>query len=112
MSGLWELPWGFQLSPMLQFGSARPYQLVNSSNTMNTGDGTYIYPVVVPKNNPTDWFAYAGDNTGAQNCFYGLGGAAANCTVAKYDPLRGDPFFQLDRDWPRTSASGSTSTFS
>jgi hypothetical protein len=96
VSGLWDLPWGFPIAPILQFGSARPYQLVNSSNTLNTGGGTYIYPVVVPQNNPTDWFAFAGNNAGAQNCFYGLNGVTANCTIAKYDPLRGDPFFELD----------------
>ena len=96
VSGLIDLPWGIQFAPILQFGSARPYAVVNSSSTLNTGGGTYIYPVVVPKNNPTDYFAFAGNDTGAQNCFYGLNGVAADCTVANYDSLRGDPFFQLD----------------
>ena len=96
VSGLWDLPWGFQLAPILQFGSARPYALVNSSSTLNTGGGTYIYPVVVPTSNPKDYFAFAGDNAGAQNCFYGLNGVSQSCTIAKYDSLRGDPFFQLD----------------
>ena len=32
----------------------------------------------------------------SQNCFYGLNGVAKSCTIAAYDPLRGDPFFQLD----------------
>jgi hypothetical protein len=95
VSGLIELPWGFQLAPILQFGSARPYDTTNSSNTLNTGGGTNN-AVVVPKNDPRNWFAFAGDNTGAQNCFYGLNGVAADCTIAQYDPLRGDPFFQLD----------------
>ncbi len=96
ISGLWELPWGFQIAPILQFGSSRPYAVVNSANTLNLGGGTYIYPVVVPKSNPTDYFAFAGDDLGAQNCFYGINGVAADCTIAKYDSLRGDPFFQLD----------------
>jgi hypothetical protein len=39
---------------------------------------------------------YASSNTATQNCFYGLNGVAQNCTIAAYDPLRGDPFFQLD----------------
>jgi hypothetical protein len=90
----------------LKFGSARPYQLVNSSNTLNTGGGTYIYPVVVPKNNPTDWFAFAGNNAGAQNCFYGLNSVTADCTIAQYDPLRGDPFFQLDLRLPKNFRIG------
>ena len=96
VSGLIDLPLGFQLAPILQFGSARPYAVVNSSNTLNAGGGTYIYPVVVPKNDPTNYFAFAGDNAGAQNCFYGLNAVAADCTIAKYDSMRGDPFFQLD----------------
>ena len=95
ISGIVDLPWGMQLAPILQFGSARPYNVINSSNTLNTGGGT-TNAVVVPTANPIDWFAFAGNNTGAQNCFYGLNGVAAGCTIAKFDPLRGDPFFQLD----------------
>jgi carboxypeptidase family protein len=96
VSGIVELPKGFQLSPILQFGSARPYNVTNSSNTLNTGGGTFANAVVVPTSDPTNWFAFAGNNTGAQNCFYGLNGVQQACTIAKYDPLRGDPFFELD----------------
>jgi hypothetical protein len=95
VSGIIDLGKGFQLTPIMQFGSARPFPLTNSSNTLNTGGGTGT-SVVVPTNNPTNWFAYAGNNTGAQNCFYGLNGVTQACTIAAYDPLRGDPFFQLD----------------
>ena len=95
VSGIIDLGKGFQLTPIMQFGSARPFALTNSANTLNTGGGTGT-AVVVPTNNPTNWFAYAGNNTGAQNCFYGLGGVTQACTIASYDPLRGDPFFQLD----------------
>jgi outer membrane receptor protein involved in Fe transport len=95
VSGIWELPWGFQLSPILQFGSARPYDVTNSSNTINTGNGTGV-GVIVPNSDRTNFFAFAGDNTGAQNCYYGLNGVAQDCRFASYDPLRGDPFFQLD----------------
>ena len=48
--------------------------------------------MVVPVGDETNFFAFAGDNVGAQNCYYLTG----NCTVAKYNPLRGDAFFQLD----------------
>jgi outer membrane receptor protein involved in Fe transport len=95
VSGLWDLPKGFQISPILQFGSARPYNLTNSANTLNTGGGT-ANAVVVPTSDPTNWLAFAGNNTGAQNCFYGINGVAQGCTIAKYDPLRGDPYFELD----------------
>jgi outer membrane receptor protein involved in Fe transport len=95
VSGIVDLPKGFQLAPILQFGSARPYNLTNSSNTLNTGGGTGT-AVVVPTNNPTNYLAFAGNNAAAQNCFYGINGATQGCTIAKYDPLRGDPFFELD----------------
>jgi len=94
-SGIWDLPKGFQLSPILQFGSARPYPLTNSGNTLNTGGGTNN-AVVVPISDPTNYLAFSNNNIGAQNCFYGLNGVAQGCTIAKYDPLRGDPFFELD----------------
>ncbi len=95
VSGIVDLPKGFQLSPIMQFGSARPYNLTNSGNTLNTGGGTAI-AVVVPTNDPTNYFAFAGNNKGAQNCFYGINGVAQGCTIAKFDPQRGDPFFELD----------------
>ncbi|HUI55045.1 MAG TPA: TonB-dependent receptor [Bryobacteraceae bacterium] len=95
VSGIIDLGKGFQLSPIMQYGSPRPFSLTNSANTLNTGGGTAT-AVVVPTSAPTNWFAYAGNNTGAQNCFYGLNGVSQSCTIAAYDPLRGDPFFQLD----------------
>jgi outer membrane receptor protein involved in Fe transport len=91
VSGVVEMPKGFEFAPILQFGTARPYNLTNSSNTLNTGGGT-SNAVVVPTSDPKNWFAYAGNNTGAQDCFY----LTTNCTIAKFDPLRGDPFFELD----------------
>jgi outer membrane receptor protein involved in Fe transport len=94
VAGVVYLPKGFEIAPIVQYGSARPFDLTNSANTLNTGGGTAI-GVVVPKSDPTNWFAFAGNETEAQNCFYGLG-EPGNCTIAKYDPLRGDPFFQLD----------------
>jgi outer membrane receptor protein involved in Fe transport len=95
LSGIIDMPKGFQLAPIMQFGSARPYNVTNSSNALNTGGGT-TNAVVVPTSDPTNWFAFAGNSAGAQNCFYGLNGVTQACTIAKYDPFRGDPFFELD----------------
>ncbi len=60
----------------------------------------------MPTSDPKNYFAFAGNNAGAQDCFYGLHGASAACTIAKYDPLRGDPFFQLDARLAKTIKFG------
>lgn len=101
VSGLVQLPKGFEFAPILQFGTARPYTLVTSSTGLNTGGGTAA-AVVVPVNAPTDWFHYAGDDTGAQNCYY----LTTNCTVAKFDPLRGQAFFELDAKFAKNFKIG------
>lgn len=109
IAGIVNLPKGFEIAPILQYGTPRPYDLTNSANTLNTGGGTAV-GVVVPKSNPTDYFAYstahydtvADADDAARQCFYFTGG----CTIAKYDPLRGDPFFQLDTRLAKTIKFG------
>jgi outer membrane receptor protein involved in Fe transport len=125
VSGIIDLVKGFQLSPILQFGSARPYNLTNSYNALNTGGGT-ANAVFVPTSATTNYLygpsyistfvtAYCAANPGAsclangtaqaqlnlENCFYGqcvtqFGVPLSPLTIAKYDPLRGIPFFELD----------------
>jgi outer membrane receptor protein involved in Fe transport len=101
VSGLVDLPKGFQFAPILQFGTARPYNLTNSDNTLNTGGGT-SNAVVVPVNDQKNYFAFAGNDTGAQNCFY----LTNNCTIAKFDPLRGNAFFELDAKFAKNIRLG------
>jgi len=122
VSGIIDLPKGFQLSPIMQFGSARPYRLTNSYNALNTGGGTFN-AVFVPTGNTANYLygtnyinsfvtpCVAGGATTAnctaqaqlnlQNCFYGtcvtqFGVPLSALTIAKYDPVRGDPFVELD----------------
>ncbi|PYX85185.1 MAG: hypothetical protein DMG68_18535, partial [Acidobacteria bacterium] len=91
ISGLVDLPMGFQFAPILQFGSARPYNPDNSANTLNTGGGT-APAVIVPINDQKNFLAFSGNDAGARICYY----LTQQCTVSKYDPVRGDPFFELD----------------
>jgi hypothetical protein len=114
ISSIMDLPMGIQLAPVLQFGSARPYNPDNSSNTLNTGGGTQL-AVIVPNDAPNNFLAFTGANlaqfsslinaTGdissdadnaalaaARMCYY----VTQKCSPNKYDPLRGSPTFQLD----------------
>lgn len=101
VSGLFELPFGMQLAPIMQFGSARPYQLSNSDNPLNPGGGTAT-AVLVPKSNPNDYFAYANDGAAARICYYVTG----DCRISDYAPVRGDMFFQLDMSLAKTFKIG------
>ena len=112
IAGLVNLPKGFEFAPILQFGTARPYNLTNSYNTINAGGGTaaavlvpigdqknylygtnyinnYVATAVGNSANPDDALAAAQGNVAT--CYY-----QGQCTIAKYDPLRGQAFFELD----------------
>jgi outer membrane receptor for ferrienterochelin and colicin len=91
-----HLPWGLEFSPILQAGSARPYNPIASTNLLNLGGGSDAGALVVPKNDPTNLTAFADpvngtDKLGAVQCYY-----SGNCVVAPYNSKRGDPFFNMD----------------
>jgi outer membrane receptor protein involved in Fe transport len=96
-----HLPWGFEVSPILQAGSARPYNPIASVNELNFGGGSDAGAVVVPKNDPTNVTAFivtdpvTGDKSvnklAASQCYYG-----GNCVIAPYNSKRGDPYFNMD----------------
>jgi outer membrane receptor protein involved in Fe transport len=96
-SGIWELPWGFQVSPILQFGTARPYDLTSSYDVLSRGSG-YFRPVIVPINSPTNYTAFnaASGNTTQQGIAARACLAAGQCREVGYDTVRGAAFFQLD----------------
>jgi hypothetical protein len=91
IAGVVDLPKGFQFAPILQYGSPRPYNPTSSSQTLNPGGGV-TNAVVVPKSDPTNFFAFAGDDVDARICYY----LTTDCTISKYDALRGQAFFELD----------------
>jgi len=97
-----HLPWGLEFSPILQAGSARPYNPIASANELNLGGGSDTNALVVPKNDQTNLTAFLQpdpanpgqfivDKVGASQCYY-----SGNCVVAPYDSKRGNPFFNMD----------------
>jgi hypothetical protein len=91
-----HLPFGLEVSPILQAGSARPYNPVASLNELNFGGGSAAGVIVVPKNDQTNLTAFIDPVNGpnklaASQCYY-----AGNCVVAPYNSLRGNPYFDMD----------------
>src|SRR5215510_7383904 len=95
IAGTVNLPWGIQVSPILQAGSARPYLVQSSFNELNLTGGSSAGAVVVPNSDPTNVTAMAGTSGAAKlatvQCYY-----SGNCHVVPYNSLRGDPYFNVD----------------
>lgn len=92
ISAITQLPWGFQVAPILQFGTARPFDLNEGYDVLGIGSG-YSRPLIVNNSDPRNLLAYASSSLGqaARDCL-----AAGQCHQAGYDTMRGDAFFQLD----------------
>src|SRR5262249_34575132 len=99
VSGIAELPWGIQLSPILQYGSARPYDLSSSFDPLDPAS-VYSRPLIVPGSNPTDYTAYLpgtpGLTTSETQAAIFLCLQAGTCRQVGYDTVRGSDTFQLD----------------
>lgn len=85
-----HLPWGMEFSPILQAGSARPFNPIGGFNGLNLGGGSDAGALVVPKNDQKNLTAFSTVLSAAQ-CYY-----SGNCVVAPYNSLRGNPFFNMD----------------
>src|SRR5262249_22894921 len=103
MYGTAELPWGFKVSPVVQYGSARPYDS-NLGYTLGFGSGLGIPNIVVNNDGTGGLTAYKFNPTApppnnsqsalrvvVNNCL-----AAGTCHFLGFDSLRGQPTFQLD----------------
>jgi hypothetical protein len=99
VSGLVDLPLGFQVAPIMQVASARPYNsTMGLGDVFNLGGGTGAVHAIVNTSAPDDLLANRNSNlTTAQAlalvraCL-----AAGTCTQAPFNNLRGQSFFQLD----------------
>ena len=90
-----NLPWGLEFAPILQAGSARPYNVTSSFNELNIGSGASPGGLIVPNSDPTNVQAMSQTDTASRlaavNCYY-----SGNCHVVPFNSMRGDPFFNVD----------------
>jgi hypothetical protein len=91
VAGTAHLPWGMEVSPVIQFGSARPYLATASTNQLNLGGGSAAGALVVPNGDPTNFSAFKNNKLGAVQCYY-----SGNCHVVPYNSLRGNPYSNVD----------------
>jgi len=103
LSGGVELPWGFQLAPIVQIESARAYTAGygGSVDLLGVGSGRGTSHVVVFVNDPKNLTATltAFGDPGASNTNrqrYRSCLRSGQCTFVPFDNLRGQPFFNVD----------------
>jgi hypothetical protein len=93
-----HLPWGLEVSPILQAGSARPYNPISGNNMLNLGGGSSAGALIVTNSDPNNLLSAThlplvnGSLKVAEAaCFY-----SGSCQLAPYNSLRGDPYFDMD----------------
>jgi hypothetical protein len=92
-SGVIDIPFGIQVSPILQLASARPYNGQSTVDFLGFGQtaGT-TRPAIVPVGDTNNLLALAGlTKAEGQACL-----AAGTCTTTGFDTFRGQTFFNLD----------------
>ena len=92
-SGTIELPWGILVAPIMQVGSARPYNMTQGiSDVFGFGGGQGATHAFLLNSDANNYLATKGYTASQlRSCL-----TAGNCTMASYNYLRGQPFFQLD----------------
>jgi hypothetical protein len=91
-SGIYQAPFGIQLSTVLQWASGRPLNPTEGVDVYGFGGGNGTWRAVVPANNPTNYTATKAF-TAAQ---LRAGLADGSLVTLPYDALRGGRFFQTD----------------
>lgn len=93
VSSVVDLPWGFQVAPIMQIASARPYTATNGvSNVLGFGSGPATANVLVQPNNKGNLLWSASQSASALKACY----LAGTCVQSHFDDLRGQAFFNLD----------------
>jgi hypothetical protein len=93
ISAVVDLPWGFQVAPILQAASARPYDATNGvSNVLGFGSGPATAHDLVQASSPSNLFWSATQSSAALKACY----LAGTCVQLPYDSLRGQPYFNID----------------
>jgi len=77
ISGIWNLPWGMSFAPILQAGSARPYNAVASSNQLSLGGGSAAGALLAPGCTEQGYYS-------------------RTCGLNPIFNLRGNPYFDMD----------------
>jgi hypothetical protein len=103
VDGVYSLPYGFAIAPILQFGSARPYNGILGYDALGVGAGRGNETIVVNNSDPTNLTAFKGKANAAavRACL-----AAATCHEIGFDAFRGSPFFELDTRISKTFQFG------
>lgn len=102
MGSVFNLPGGFQIAPIMQWETGRPYTAGYGAavDILGIGAGRGTSHVVVFTSSPNDLTAtltafgdpaVAANTVKFRNCL-----RSGQCTHAAFDTLRGQPFFQLD----------------
>jgi outer membrane receptor protein involved in Fe transport len=93
VSSIVQLPWGFEIAPILQYGSARPYNTsTGRTNVLGFGTGPAAAHAIVQNTAPND-LLWENTQSAAQlkACYL-----AGTCHQVGFDFIRGQEFFNLD----------------
>jgi hypothetical protein len=103
LSSTYEGPWGFRISPIVQWASGRPWNATEGiTDIYGYGGGNGTWRAVVPTSSPTAYTATAGLN--AAQLVAGL--ANGSLMTLPYDAFRGNAFFQWDLRGSKTFKLG------
>ncbi|HUY95113.1 MAG TPA: carboxypeptidase regulatory-like domain-containing protein [Terracidiphilus sp.] len=118
-SGIFNLPWGINVAPIMQWASAPPYSATMGQSIFGYGSGFATPFAIVPNSDPTDYtYTQQKDSSGnliqkpfVSGNYYTLPCLqAGTCHELAINSLRGQSFFDLDtRFGKRINISDSTS---